>query len=121
MQVWIERRVDRIRKRRQQERISISGSFNDALGCDIAARPRPVLHNKCLAEPTREPFPYEAGQNVGRATGGGADDQADPTSRVGLSPRESWGGGQSGSAYGQMQEPTARYPHGLSPAYGRIP
>jgi hypothetical protein len=57
MQVWIERRIDRIRKRRQQERISISGSFNDALSCDIAARPRPVLDNKCLAEPTREPFP----------------------------------------------------------------
>jgi hypothetical protein len=64
--------------------MSVSESFSDALGCDIAARPRPVLHNKCLAEPTSEPFPYEARQNVGRATGGGADDDANKPRRIGL-------------------------------------
>lgn len=58
MGVRMERCIDRVRKCRQQERMSVSDSFDDSLGRDVAARPRPVLHDEWLAEPTRQPFGY---------------------------------------------------------------
>ena len=69
IELVVERRVDRVRRTDQKERIAIRRRAHDRLGADIAAGARPVLDNELLAEPLRQPLTHQARDDVGRAAG----------------------------------------------------
>jgi hypothetical protein len=52
----IERCIDSIRRSGQEKRIAIGGRTYDRLGGDIATRAGPVVDDKRLAEPLRQPY-----------------------------------------------------------------
>ena len=64
------------------------GSAHDCLGRDIGAPTRPVFDDEWLAEPIRQPLTDQARENVGRAAGSHADDDAHRPCGIGLCPRE---------------------------------
>jgi len=80
----VERRVDRVGRTDEEKRIAIRRSAYDRLGRDIAARTRPIVDDELLAEPLRQPLSHEARNDVVRAAGGKADDDADRLRRIGL-------------------------------------
>src|SRR5262249_58261204 len=49
----IERGVDRVRGRGQEERMTIRLSAHDQLGCDVGASPWPIFDDEWLAETIR--------------------------------------------------------------------
>ena len=67
IELVVERRVDRVRRADQEERVAIRGRTHDRLGGDIAAGARPVLDDELLAEPLRQPLTHQARDDVGRA------------------------------------------------------
>ena len=56
--------------------MTIRGRLDDRLGGDITARAQPVFDDELLAKPLREPFTYQAREDIGRAASAKADDQA---------------------------------------------
>ena len=69
IELVVERRVDRVRRRGQEERVAVGRRVHDGLGADIAAGARPVLDDELLAEPLRQPLPHQPRDDVGRAAG----------------------------------------------------
>src|SRR5262245_49857928 len=104
IEVVVERRVDRVRRSRQEERVAVRRRLHDRLGTDIAAGTRPVLDDELLAEPLGQPMTDQARGDVGSTTGGKSDDNAHWPRRIGLRPRDARQSRQRGSARGQMQE-----------------
>ena len=104
IELVVERRVDRVRRSDQKERIAVRGRAHDRLGADIAAGTRPVVDDELLAEPLRQPLTDQARDDVGRAAGGIANNDAHRPRRIGLRPCEARHGRQRGSARGQMQK-----------------
>ena len=82
----VERGVDGIGRRHQQQRVAVRRGAHDRLGGDIGAAAGPAFHHDRLAEPLRQPLPGEPRGDVGGAARGIADDQADRPRRVGLRP-----------------------------------
>ena len=70
IELVVERRVDRVRRTDQEQRVAVRGRAHDRLGGDIAAGARPVLDDELLAEPLRQPLTHQAREDVGRAAGG---------------------------------------------------
>ena len=70
IELVVERRVDRVRRSDQEERVAVRRRAHDRLGADIAAGARPVLDDELLAEPLRQPLTDQARDDVGRAAGG---------------------------------------------------
>ena len=70
IELVVERRVDRVGRTDQEERIAVRRRTHDRLGGDIAAGARPVLDDELLAEPLRQPLTDQARDDVGRAAGG---------------------------------------------------
>jgi hypothetical protein len=87
-----------------EQRIAVRGRLSDRLGADIAAAARPVVDDEGLTEPFREPLTHQAREDVDRASGPNADDNAHRTRRIGLRPSGARDGWQRGSARRQMQE-----------------
>ena len=84
IELVIERRVDRVHRADHEERIAVRRRLHDRLGADIAASARPVLNDEGLAEPLRQPLPYQAREDVVRATSRKGGDQAHRPGRIGL-------------------------------------
>ena len=61
-----------------EKRVAVRGRAHDRLGGDIAAGAWPVLDDKWLAEPLRQPLTHQAREDVVRATSGEADDRCAP-------------------------------------------
>jgi hypothetical protein len=72
----IERCVDRIRSRNEEQGLTIRRGPHDRFRCKIAARTRSILDEEGLTEPLRQPLAHEPSEGVGRAAGGKADDDA---------------------------------------------
>ena len=70
VELVVERRVDRVRRADQEERIAVRRRAHDRLGADIAAGTRAVFDDEWLAEPLRQPLSDQPRDNVGRAAGG---------------------------------------------------
>ena len=83
-ELFVERRVDRVRRSDQEKRVAVRRRPHDRLGGDVRARARPAFDDKCLAQPLREPLTKKARGDVGRAAGRIADDQPHRPRRVGL-------------------------------------
>ena len=88
IELVVERRVDRVRRTDQEERVAVRRRTHDRLGGDIATGARPVLDDEWLAEPLRQPLTHQAREDVVRTAGGKADDDAHRPRRIGLRPRE---------------------------------
>src|SRR5215510_12065352 len=74
VELFIERCVNRIRRRDQKQRVAIGGRPHHHLRADIAASSRPVLDNELLTEALRKPLAYQTSDDVGQATRRIADD-----------------------------------------------
>ena len=88
--------------------MTIGGRVHDHLGRDVAARARPVLDDKRLAEPLGQSLTGQARDDVAASAGVKADDQAYRPLRIVLRPRNARDRRQRNSAGGEMEKLTAR-------------
>ena len=100
----IQRRVDRGRRGGKQERITIRRRTNDCLGANIGPRAGSIFNDERLAKPLRQPLTDQACENVSRAAGSKANDNAHRARRIGLCPRDPRHRRQRRSTRGQMQK-----------------
>jgi hypothetical protein len=100
----VERRVGRLRRTDNEQRVSVCGRAHDRLGADIGSGTRPVLDDKRLAEPLQEPSTDQACHDVEGAAWGSGNDDAHGPRRIGLRPSGPRESRQRGSAGGQMQK-----------------
>ena len=112
VELVVERRVGRVETTDQEKRVAVCGRAHDHLGADVAAATRPVVDNKLLAEPLRQPLSDQARRDVGRAGRGEWHDQTHRSRRIGLRPCDARNCRQRGSGAGQMQEISAGKFHG---------
>src|SRR5262249_55660531 len=96
-----------VRHTDHEKRVTIRGRGHDRLDADIATGARPILDDERLTEPLRQPFAYQARDDIGWAAREIADDQAHRPRRIGLRPRDAGHGRQRSSACGQMQKLSA--------------
>jgi hypothetical protein len=78
----VERRIDRVRRDDQKERIAVRGCTHDRLGGDIGAGAWPVLDDELLAEPLRQPLTHQTRDEINRAARGKAHDHAHRPRRI---------------------------------------
>src|SRR5215217_2008605 len=76
IEFFVKRHVDRRRCSDQQEGVAVRRCIHDHLRTDIAPGSRPVLSEKLLTEPLRQPLTYQTGGDVGGSTRGEWDDDA---------------------------------------------
>src|SRR6516225_757024 len=107
LEIAIERRITRIRKIRQKERIAISRRIRDHLSSDVAAGARPVLNDEWLPGSLLQPLTHQTREDVVPAAGSIPDHPAHRPRRIGLRPSDPRHGWQRGSAGGQMQKISA--------------
>src|SRR5271156_99397 len=98
IELAIKRRVDRVPRADQEQRIAIRGRAYYRLGADIAAGTWPVLDDEWLSEPLREPLPHQTGEDIGNASRGKTNDKAHRLRGIGLRACNARDGGESGSA-----------------------
>ena len=89
IELLVERRVDGVRGRDEQQRVAVGRRAHHRLGRDVAAGARPALDHERLPEPLGQPLADEPGEDVGRAAGRKADDDAHRPGRPGLRPARS--------------------------------
>ena len=103
----VERRVDRVGRADDEQRVTVRWCPHDGFGADVAAGPRPVVDDELLAQPFREPLRDEARGDVGRTAGGKADDDAHRPRRIGLRPCEARNGWRCDGACCKTEKSTA--------------
>lgn len=75
-QLVVKRRIDRVCRRRHQQRVAVGGGAHDLLRRDVRGRPGPVFNDELLAQPFRQSLGDQPRGDVGRAAGRVADDEA---------------------------------------------
>ena len=104
IELLVERRVDRVRRRHQIKHVAVGRRAHDHLGADIGAGARLVLDIELLTEPLRQPLGDQARGDVDSAAGGCADDNPHRPRRIGLPPSEVCRGRHGGSARRQVEK-----------------
>jgi hypothetical protein len=104
IELVVERRVDRVRRAGDEERVAVRRRPHHHFGADIVAAPWAVFDHELLAQPLREPRRDEPRENVWRASGARGGDDAHRPRRIGLRPRDPRHDRQGGSTCGQMQK-----------------
>ncbi len=89
IELVVERGVDRVRRRDQQQRVAVRRGAQHGLGRDIGAAARPVLDDEGLPELFRQPLPHQARREVRRAAGRITDHEANRPRWIGLRARVS--------------------------------
>src|SRR5262245_8767183 len=120
----IERRIDRGRRRSEQQRITIRRRTHDRFGADVGARTGPVLDQELLAQPLRQPLPHKPRDQISVSGGRERNDHAHRARWIGLRPSDARNARQRDSARGQAQKIAAgkfhcRSLHGMQSGYGR--
>src|SRR5215813_1833749 len=64
VELFVERRIDRVCRSDQEERVAIRGRTHDRLSADIGASSRPILDDKLLTEPLRQELAYQTRDDV---------------------------------------------------------
>src|SRR6516165_6492770 len=80
--IFVERRIDRGPRGGHEQRIAVRRRAHDCLGPDHCGRARPVLDYELLAESLRQPLTDQARDDVGRAGGWKANDDAHRPRRI---------------------------------------
>src|SRR5882672_10927530 len=88
IQLVVQCRVDCVRRSAEEERVTVWWRTHDRLSAQIAASAAPILDDKWLAEPFREPLTDQTRDDVGRAAGAKPDDDAHRPRGIGLRPRD---------------------------------
>jgi hypothetical protein len=107
IEIAVERHVDRVNRTNKEQRVTVRRRPHDNLGADIGGRAWPVVDDKWLAEPLRQPLAYQSRYDVGSAAGSTGDDKTHRPRRIGLRPCNLRRKRQYGSARGQMQKISA--------------
>jgi hypothetical protein len=76
-QLRIERRVDRVRRQREQHRVAVGRRLRDDVGAERAGRAAAVVDHDRLAERMLEAFLHDARDHVGAAAGRVRHDELD--------------------------------------------
>src|SRR5438874_10565966 len=84
IEVVKKRRVDGVRRARQQKRIAVRAGTRDRLGGEIAAGTRPGLDDELLAKSLRQPLRHQTREDVICATGCESDDDANRPGGISL-------------------------------------
>ena len=106
-QLVVERGVDRIRRRDQQQRVAVRRGAQHLLGGDIGAAARPVLDHEGLPEFLRKPLPHQARRHIRRAAGGVSDHEPHRPRWIGLRMGDARHGRECSRTGGELQELTA--------------
>jgi hypothetical protein len=114
VEMLIERFIGRDRRRDHEDGVAVGRRPHHRFGANIAASARPVLDDKLLAEPLRQPLPHQACENIGRASGCEADDQTHGPRRIRLRLCDVRDGRKCGSACCEMQKFPAEKLHDVS-------
>src|SRR6516165_2457445 len=88
IELFIECRINRVRRNGQEKRISVRWRAHYCFGSDVAASTRSVLDNELLAESIREPLTDQAREDVDWAASGKPNHQSNRPDRINLRPRE---------------------------------
>src|SRR5712671_4304010 len=86
IELVVECRVDRIERAGEEQGIAVSRGAYDRFGANIAGRASPILNYELLSDARRQPLADEASDDVIRASGRIADDQAHRPRRISLRP-----------------------------------
>jgi hypothetical protein len=120
VELVVECCIDRVQTTDQEKRVAVCGRAHGGLGADIAAATRPVVDNKLLSEPLRQPLSDQARRDVGRAGRGEWHDQTHRPRRIGLRPRCARYSRERGSTRYQMQKISAGKFHFEPPLHHSI-
>jgi hypothetical protein len=74
----------------QQECVSVGWGIHHCLSADVAAGAGTVFDDELLTKLYRQPLAYQAGENVGCAPGGKADNDAHRPRRIVFATRDAW-------------------------------
>src|SRR5262249_29106140 len=107
IELFVERRIDRVCRCDQEKRVAIRGRTHDRLGADVGAATRPVVDDELLAKPLRQPLSHQTRDDVVPAASGGRNDHAHRPRRIGLRSRDARDGRQHSAARSQMQKLSA--------------
>ena len=81
-----QRRVHRVSRERQEQRIAVGLRTCDRFDADMAARARTIFNDEGLAESIRQPLTDEACREIDRAASGNRDDNVHRLVRIALRP-----------------------------------
>src|SRR5262249_8859310 len=109
----VEGSVDRIRTSDQKQRVAICWRTHDGFSGNISTGTGPILDDKWLAEPVRQPLPKQAPNDVGPAARDDADDQAHRPRWIGLRPSEARDSWKRGGTRCKVKKSTARQVHSV--------
>jgi len=112
IEVVVERGIDHVRRRDQEQRVTVGQRMRRRFGAHIAAGARPVIDDELLAEPLRQPVTDQAGVDVGRSSRRKADDDMHRPRRIGFRAHDARHGRERGAARRQLQNSSTRKPHG---------
>src|SRR5580693_5228185 len=87
-EIFVQCRIDRSRWRDEEKRIAVWYRTHDEFSANISASARFVFEYHRLAEMLRQPLADQACENIDRAAGGCADNNADGPRRISLRPRD---------------------------------
>jgi hypothetical protein len=87
----------------------------DCLGSEVGAATRPILDDKLLAEPFRQPLCSQAGDDVRCTPRAEANDNVHRSRGIGVRPCDPRHGRECGGAYCQIQELAAGKFHSHPP------
>src|SRR5262245_7632883 len=113
-EIVIERRVPRIGRRGEEQRVTVGRCPHECLRGNVAARTRPVLDEELLAEPLRQPLADEARVCVVDPARRKAGDDPHRTRRVALRGGKTRRRPHRGGGRGEMQKVSAWECHGFS-------
>src|SRR5262245_40485719 len=111
IELLVERRVDRVGRADQQERVAVRRRIHDAFGGDIATGARPIVDDNLLTEPLGEPLRHHPRRNVGRTASRKPNNQAHRSRRVGLRRCDARESRERRGTCCQMQKLSARKFH----------
>jgi len=99
----VERRVEGIAGRGEQQGVAVRRRARDRAGSDVAAGAGSVLDHELLAQPLGEPSADEARSDVGYPAGRIADEETNRPRRIGLRAGKTRHGRKPASTHGETE------------------
>src|SRR5712671_3835505 len=104
VELVVQRRVNCVRRTAEEKRIAVWWRTHDRVSGQTAGSTPSIFDDEWLAEPFRQPLTHQTREDVKRAAGAKADDDAHRPARIGLRPRDTRHDRKRGRTGGKMQE-----------------